>query len=39
LSNLKQDDPNPFVSDYKADHKRPNPALKATGYEREEVIG
>ncbi|KAL2015496.1 hypothetical protein VTK56DRAFT_5368 [Thermocarpiscus australiensis] len=39
LSNLKQeDDPNPFVSTYK-DRARPNPALKPTGYEREEVIG
>ncbi|KAK0620940.1 alternative oxidase-domain-containing protein [Immersiella caudata] len=44
LSNLKQDeDPNPFVSDYKVDatgHKHlPNPALKPTGYERAEIIG
>ncbi|KAK3943264.1 AOX1 alternative oxidase mitochondrial precursor encoded by the AOX protein [Diplogelasinospora grovesii] len=42
LSNLNQkEDPNPFVSDYKssADGHKPNPALKPTGYEREEVIG
>ncbi|KAK3323914.1 alternative oxidase-domain-containing protein [Cercophora scortea] len=42
LSNLNQkEDPNPFVSDYKAgeDGQRPNPALKPKGYEREEVIG
>ncbi|KAK0621726.1 alternative oxidase-domain-containing protein [Bombardia bombarda] len=42
LSNLNQmEDPNPFVSDYKAtaDGRRPNPALKPTGFEREEVIG
>jgi hypothetical protein len=44
LSNLDQkEDPNPFVSDYKigegAHQHRPNPALKPTGYEREEVIG
>jgi len=42
LGNLNQDeDPNPFVSDYKtgATGHKPNPALKPTGYEREEVIG
>ncbi|KAK4130624.1 alternative oxidase [Trichocladium antarcticum] len=39
LSNLRQDDPNPFVSDYKNDGRKPNPALKATGYERKDVIG
>ncbi|KAK0746843.1 alternative oxidase [Schizothecium vesticola] len=44
LSNLDQkEDPNPFVSDYKigegAHRHRPNPALKPTGYERDEVIG
>jgi len=43
LSNLNQkEDPNPFVSDYKMSHdegKRPNPALKPTGFERNEVIG
>ncbi|KAK0717895.1 alternative oxidase-domain-containing protein [Lasiosphaeria miniovina] len=42
LSNLNQkEDPNPFVSDYKTDtgHNQPNPALKPTGYEREDVIG
>lgn len=44
LSNLNQkEDPNPFVSDYKAgagEHMhKPNPHLKPTGYEREEVIG
>jgi len=42
LSNLNQDeDPNPFVSDYKkgAISHKPNPALKPTGYERAEVIG
>lgn len=42
LSNLHQnEDPNPFVSQYRAgeDGHRPNPALKPTGYEREEVIG
>ncbi|KAK0666470.1 AOX1 alternative oxidase mitochondrial precursor encoded by the AOX protein [Cercophora samala] len=42
LSNLNhKEDPNPFVSDYKcdADHQRPNPALKPTGFERSEVIG
>lgn len=44
LGNLNQrEDPNPFVSDYKAEadahgHK-PNPALKPTGYERGEIIG
>jgi Alternative oxidase len=42
LSNLNQkEDPNPFVSDYKtgATEHKPKPALKPTGYEREEVIG
>ncbi|EGS21290.1 uncharacterized protein CTHT_0031430 [Thermochaetoides thermophila DSM 1495] len=39
LSGLKLDDPNPFVSEFKAAGKRPNPVLKPTGYEREEVIG
>ena len=44
LSNLDQkEDPNPFVSDYKigkgAHQHKPNPALKPTGYERDEVIG
>ena len=44
LSNLNQkEDPNPFVSDYKAgagEHMhKPNPHLKPTGYERSEVIG
>ncbi|KAK4163396.1 AOX1 alternative oxidase mitochondrial precursor encoded by the AOX protein [Cladorrhinum sp. PSN259] len=42
LSNLDQnEDPNPFVSEYKsdADQQRPNPALKPTGFERAEVIG
>ncbi|KAK1759161.1 alternative oxidase-domain-containing protein [Echria macrotheca] len=42
LSNLNhKEDPNPFVSDYKleATGHKPNPALKPTGYERQEVIG
>lgn len=39
LSALNQDDPNPFVSDYRVDEKKPNPALKPTGYTREEVLG
>ncbi|KAK3991010.1 AOX1 alternative oxidase mitochondrial precursor encoded by the AOX protein [Cladorrhinum sp. PSN332] len=42
LSNLNpEEDPNPFVSEYKsdADQQRPNPALKPTGFERKEVIG
>ncbi|KAL2267839.1 hypothetical protein VTJ83DRAFT_5116 [Remersonia thermophila] len=42
LSNLKQkEDPNPFVSEYKAGQEghKPNAALKPEGYEREEVIG
>ncbi|KAK4121610.1 alternative oxidase [Parathielavia appendiculata] len=44
LSNLNHvEDPNPFVSDYKAGSEQRKPhadaALKATGYEREEVIG
>lgn len=42
LSNLKQkEDPNPFVSEYKAgqEGRKPNAALKPEGYEREEVIG
>jgi hypothetical protein len=39
LSNLNQkDDPNPFNSDYKEGHERPNAALKGAGFEREEVI-
>lgn len=39
LGNLNQkDDPNPFVSNRK-DHKgRPNPVLKTTGYERQDVV-
>lgn len=38
LSNLDQkEDPNPFVSEYK-DGRKPNAALKAQGFEREEVI-
>ncbi|TDZ65869.1 Alternative oxidase [Colletotrichum trifolii] len=38
LSNLNlKEDPNPFVSEYK-DGKAPNAALKAQGFEREEVI-
>ncbi|KAH0436837.1 alternative oxidase [Colletotrichum camelliae] len=38
LSNLNQkEDPNPFVSEYK-DGEKPNAALKAQGFEREEVI-
>jgi hypothetical protein len=42
LGNLNQvEDPNPFVSEYKAgaEHNKPNAALKPTGYERAEVIG
>jgi len=41
LGNLNEDDPNPFVSDYKSDkgHKKPNAVVTASGYEREEVIG
>ncbi|KAI5926881.1 alternative oxidase [Camillea tinctor] len=39
LSNLNQDeDPNPFVSEYKGTRSPPRPALKAEGYERAEVI-
>ncbi|KAI2614056.1 alternative oxidase [Hypoxylon fragiforme] len=39
LSNLKQnEDPNPFVSVYKDGQSPPRPALKAEGYEREDVI-
>lgn len=38
LGNLDQrEDPNPFVSTFK-DREVPKPALKATGYEREDVI-
>ncbi|KIX09547.1 alternative oxidase, mitochondrial [Rhinocladiella mackenziei CBS 650.93] len=42
LSNLNyREDPNPFVSDYKVgmDSHKPDAVRKATGYEREEVIG
>jgi hypothetical protein len=42
LSNLNnQEDPNPFVSDYKvgANGHKPNAATKPQGYERDEVIG
>lgn len=42
LGNLNQkEDPNPFVSDYKGAYgqKKPDAALKPTGYEREDVIG
>lgn len=42
LSNLNQnEDPNPFLSDYKvgATGHKPNPALRPAGFEREEVIG
>ncbi|KAI5866828.1 alternative oxidase [Durotheca rogersii] len=39
LSNLNQkEDPNPFVSEYKDGQQPPRPALKAQGYEREEVM-
>ncbi|KAI2473618.1 alternative oxidase [Annulohypoxylon bovei var. microspora] len=39
LSNLNQkEDPNPFVSQYKDGKGPPSPALKAEGYEREEVM-
>ncbi|KAF5020265.1 hypothetical protein F66182_7713 [Fusarium sp. NRRL 66182] len=38
LGNLNQnDDPNPFVSEYK-DREQPKPALKPAGYDRAEVI-
>ncbi|KAK2023381.1 alternative oxidase [Colletotrichum zoysiae] len=38
LGNLNQkEDPNPFVSEYKDGHK-PNAALRAQGFEREDVI-
>lgn len=38
LGNLNQkEDPNPFVSTFKDGHV-PKPALKATGFERDEVI-
>ncbi|CAM1507343.1 Fc.00g069840.m01.CDS01 [Cosmosporella sp. VM-42] len=38
LGNLNQnEDPNPFVSDYK-EREVPKPALKTSGYERSEVI-
>lgn len=38
LGNLNQkEDPNPFVSKFK-DRAAPKPALKATGFERDEVI-
>jgi len=38
LGNLDQnEDPNPFVSDFK-DREMPKPALKSAGYERSEVI-
>lgn len=42
LGNLNQvEDPNPFVSVYKAgkEQQKPNATLKPTGYEREDVIG
>ncbi|KAL1886920.1 Alternative oxidase, mitochondrial precursor [Ceratocystis pirilliformis] len=39
LGNLEQStDPNPFASVYKSDHNKPNPTLKPTGYERNDVI-
>ena len=42
LGNLNQvEDPNPFVSEYKAgqEQRKPSAVLKGTGYERDEVIG
>lgn len=42
LGNLNQvEDPNPFVSEYKAgeEQHKPSAVLKGTGYERDEVIG
>ncbi|KAK4152047.1 alternative oxidase-domain-containing protein [Chaetomidium leptoderma] len=42
LANLDQkEDPNPFVSEYRAnaEQQKPNAALKPAGYEREDVIG
>ncbi|KAJ4300627.1 inducible alternative oxidase 2 [Collariella sp. IMI 366227] len=42
LGNLNQrEDPNPFVSEYKAGQgqHQPHPATRPAGYEREEVIG
>ncbi|KAJ9639831.1 inducible alternative oxidase 2 [Knufia peltigerae] len=42
LGNLDyKEDPNPFVSDYKAEAKghKPNAVARGTGYERDEVIG
>lgn len=39
FGNLNQkEDPNPFVSKFKDGERPPQPALKGTGYEREEVI-
>lgn len=39
LANLNQnDDPNPFVSEYKGSRSPPRPTLKAEGFEREEVL-
>jgi hypothetical protein len=42
MANLKQkEDPNPFVSEYRAgeEQHKPNPILKPAGYERTDVIG
>lgn len=39
LGNLNQnEDPNPFVSQYKDGAKAPKAALKPTGFERAEVL-
>lgn len=39
LGNLNQkEDPNPFVSEYKGSRTKPNPVLKAQGFERDEVM-
>jgi len=39
LSNLNADeDPNPFVSEYKGERQAPSPIAKATGFERDEVM-
>jgi hypothetical protein len=39
LSNLNQnEDPNPFVSEYKEGHNAPRAALKPAGFERADVI-
>lgn len=39
FGNLDQkEDPNPFVSKFKDGEEPPKPSLKATGYERNEVI-